>query len=361
VQAAYAVAAMVIDIAAKRPNVAMGPNRPLVLVGLLIAIVNVFLYRDRLSRLFTTPAIVTAAFALLFFVANENLNRPFAPAINLEPVGVAIFVISLAYGVVGMTVRNEAQYLAIQRELDTARQIQTTLLPREAPKISGLDVAVQYVPMAAVAGDLYDFVRLGPSRLGILIADVSGHGVPAALVASMVKLAFSTQADQAHDPAVVLTAMNRALSRQLERSFVTAIYAVIDTDRRTITHANAGHPAPMIGRANRSIEEIGEHGMMLGFTDDASYTNAETRLDAGDVVFLYTDRHRGAKSCRGVPRSTTCQPLARIHADRCRPDHPDDSRRSRALARRSLVRGRHHVRGCARRPCGAALTQLTNR
>src|SRR5262249_7863958 len=141
----------------------------------------------------------------------------------------------------------------------------------------------------AVAGDLYDFVRLGPSRLGILVADVSGHGVPAALVASMVKLAFSTQAHQAHDPAVVLTAMNRALARQLGRSFGTAIYAVIDTDRRTITHANAGHPPPMIARVHQPIEDIGGHGMMLGFTDDATYANTETRLETGDLVFLYTD------------------------------------------------------------------------
>ena len=299
VQAVYAVAAIAIDIAAKRPYMAMGPNRPLVLAGLLVAVVNVFLYRGRLSRLFTMPAIIVAAFALLFFVANENLNRPLAPAINLEPVGVAIFVSSLAYGVVGITVRNEAEYFAIQRELDTARQIQATLLPRKAPKIRGLDVAVQYVPMASVAGDLYDFVELGPSRLGILIADVSGHGVPAALVASMVKLAFSTQTDQAHDPAAVLTAMNRALSRQLERSFVTAIYAVIDTDRRTITHANAGHPPLMIARANRSIEEIDEHGMMLGFTADATYTNSETRLDAGDVMFFYTDGVTEARNRAG--------------------------------------------------------------
>jgi sigma-B regulation protein RsbU (phosphoserine phosphatase) len=289
VQAVYAVAAIAIDIAAKRPYAAMAPNRPLVLVALLVAVVNVFLYRRRLSRLFTTPAIVAGAFVLLFFVANENLNRPFAPAINLEPVGVAAFVMSLAYGVVGITVRNEAEYFAIQRELDTARQIQTSLLPRRAPRIRGLDVAVQYVPMTAVAGDLYDFVELGPSTLGILVADVSGHGVPAALVASMVKLAFSTEADHAHDPAVVLTAMNRALSRQLERSFVTAVYAVIDTDRGTMTQANAGHPPPMIARANRSIEEVGEHGMMLGFTAEATYTNSETRLDSGDVVFFYTD------------------------------------------------------------------------
>lgn len=289
VEAAYAVAAIAIDLTARRPYAAMGPNRPIVLLGLAVVVANVLLYRDRLGRLFTRPAIVIAAFALLFFVGNENLNRPLAPAVNLEPVGVLVFVIALGYGVIGSVVRSESEFLAVQRELATARQIQTSLLPREPPRVQGLDVAVQYVPMTAVAGDLYDFIALGPSRLGILVADVSGHGVPAALVASMVKLAFSSQTDRADDPAAVLTAMNRALARQLQHAFVTAVYAVIDTDRRAMRVANAGHPPVMIARADGSIEEIAEHGVMLGFTADVSYTNADTRLQNGDVLFFYTD------------------------------------------------------------------------
>jgi serine phosphatase RsbU (regulator of sigma subunit) len=121
------------------------------------------------------------------------------------------------------------------------------------------------------------------------VADVSGHGVPAALVASMVKLAFSTQNDHADNPAAVLTAMNRVLARQLTHSFVTAAYAVVDSGRGTLTVANAGHPAVMIARRNRTIEEIDDHGLMLGFMPDVCYTNVETRLAEGDVIFLYTD------------------------------------------------------------------------
>ena len=144
---------------------------------------------------------------------------------------------------------------------------------------SSLDVAARYLPMSAVAGDLYDFVRLGPSRVGILVADVSGHGVPAALVASMVKLAFSTQAEHAHDPALVIGAMNRILCHNAEGSFVTAtniaetsltvpgVSTVIDTGLRTVTVANAGHPSLLVGRATGPVEEVVERGMMLGLKD----------------------------------------------------------------------------------------------
>jgi Stage II sporulation protein E (SpoIIE) len=299
-QAVYAAVAISTDLILGRPNAAMGPNRPIVLAGLAVQALNVWFYRRRLNELFTTPMIAAGGFVLLFFVVNENLGRPFVPAaVDLEPVGVLLFVTTLAYGVVGSVFRGEAELLAVQRELKTARQIQLSLLPREPPRVRGLDVAVRYVPMTAVAGDLYDFVALGPSRMGILVADVCGHGIPAALIASMVKLAFSTQADHAHDPGRVLTMMNRVLTRQLEHGFVTAVYAVVDTDRGTITAANAGHPPLLIGRSNGSVEGIDERGLMLGFESGASYTNSEIDLRDGDLVLLYTDGVTEARNPAG--------------------------------------------------------------
>ena len=289
VQAAYAAAAIGAGLILDRPFAAMGLNNALVVIGLAVQALNALMYRRRLGQLFTTPVIVIGALALLFFVLNENLGRPIISSVNLEPVGVLVFVVALAYGVVGTVVRGEAELLAVQRELETARRIQRSLLPREAPRARGLDVAVKYLPMNAVAGDLYDFADLGPSTIGVLVADVSGHGVPAALVASMVKLAFSTQAERAHDPAQVLTAMNRLLAGQLEQTFVTAIYAVIDTGRRTMTVANAGHPPLLIGHAGGSVDEIHDHGLMLGFIPDASYTNVAIEMLEGDVILLYTD------------------------------------------------------------------------
>jgi serine phosphatase RsbU (regulator of sigma subunit) len=103
------------------------------------------------------------------------------------------------------------QLLTIQKELETARQIQLSILPSEIPKIQGLDIAARYVPMTSVAGDFYDFIVVDEKHIGILVADVSGHGMPAALIASMLKIALSTQEAHAADPAQVLWGLNHAL------------------------------------------------------------------------------------------------------------------------------------------------------
>jgi serine phosphatase RsbU (regulator of sigma subunit) len=165
----------------------------------------------------------------------------------------------------------------------------------------GLDVAVRYVPMAAVAGDLYDFVEIGPSSLGILVADVMGHGIPAAMVASMVKLAFSVQTASVRDPAAVLTAMNQILCRHLERSYVTAVYAVLDTEARRVTVATAGHPPPLVQRGGEagSLAET-EHGLILGFLPDARYTNTCVEpFVAGDRILFYSDGVIEARNATG--------------------------------------------------------------
>ena len=230
---------------------------------------------------------------------NENVGRPVGYSINLEPVGVFIFVVCLGYSVVSTVFRREATLVAVERELETARKIQTSLLPRELPKVPGLDLAARYLPMTAVAGDLYDVIELGPSRAGVLVADVAGHGVPAALVASMVKLAFSTQADDAHDPARVLSAINRILCRHVGGTFATAIYAVFDTGTRTIQVANAGHPPLLLGRADHRVIQSDEHGLMLGVMPDAVYTSSQLDLHDGDCVLLYTDGIPETQNPRG--------------------------------------------------------------
>lgn len=297
-QAAYAIAATIVDLLT-RPFVAMPANSPIVLLAAPVALANVWLYRERLPPLFRSRAVGIAAAALLLFMINENLGRPIEPAVNTEPIGILLFVTALGYAVVGTVLRGEAELAAVQRELATARQIQESLLPRDAPRVRGIDVAVRYRPMTAVAGDLYDFVGLGPSRLGILVADVAGHGVPAALVASMVKLAFSTHAQDAGDPAAVLAAMNRVLCRHVERSFVTAVYAVVDTERATLTVANAGHPSLLVGRRDGRVDEVDERGLVLGFLDPTPYASRELPLSPGDRILMYTDGVSEAQNPRG--------------------------------------------------------------
>jgi len=287
--AIYAIGAIAIDIALRRPGAAMAPNSVLVLAGLIVWLGNLWLYRQRLSPLFKTPVIAVGATVLVLFVINQNVGRPLLPSTNVEPVGVFAFLICLGYAVIGSVFSHEAELVAVNRELDMARQIQLALLPREPPQLRHVELAVRYLPMAAVAGDLYDFAVLGPQQVGVLIADVSGHGIPAALVASMVKVAFSSQSAHVDDPAIVLTGMNRVLCGHLERSFVTAIYAVIDADRRTIRYANAGHPPFLIGRAGMRVDSAGEHGCMLGVFPEATYTNGHVEAGPGDCVLLYTD------------------------------------------------------------------------
>jgi phosphoserine phosphatase RsbU/P len=287
---AFAVVASAIELASGAPKAAATANSWFVLAALSIGLVNIVDARRTRTPL-RDPMVMVGGVVLALFVVNENVRGILAPRANIEPVGVLIFVLCLGYAVGRSVIRAEAEMAGVQRELERARDIQSSLLPRQVPSPAGLEVAVRYVPMTAVAGDLYDFVQIQPSALGILVADVMGHGIPAALVASMVKLAFSVQAEHARDPARVLVEMNRILYGQLDQSYVTAVYAVVDTEERTITIANAGHPPPLVHRrGNGATQAAGDHGLLLGFVPDAQYTN--TRLGTfgvGDRLLLYSD------------------------------------------------------------------------
>ena len=151
-------------------------------------------------------------------------------------------------------------------------------------------MAVKYVPMTSVAGDFYDFITVDKTQLGILIADVTGHGVPAALVASMLKVGVLSQASSLSDPAAVLTGLNQILCKQLTGKFVTAGYLLIDPDEKTALYSGAAHPPLLLWRATeKTVIEHEENGLLLGFRPDEKYTNIRFKLASGDRIFLYTD------------------------------------------------------------------------
>lgn len=182
------------------------------------------------------------------------------------------------------------QLQAIRRELETARQIQLSILPSEIPNIGGLDIAARYIPMSEVAGDFYDYLLIDDKRIGLLVADVSGHGMPAALIASMLKIALAAQAPHATDPARVLAGLNQALCGKFQDHFVTAAYALIDTEKKTLIYAGAGHPPLLLregstGKARR----IFENGLFLGIFPEAAYSAMEVPFQEGDWVLAYTD------------------------------------------------------------------------
>jgi serine phosphatase RsbU (regulator of sigma subunit) len=182
------------------------------------------------------------------------------------------------------------QLIAINSELEMARKIQLAILPHATPKIMGLEIAARFVPMGSVAGDFYDFLVVDEKHVGILIADATGHGLPAALIASMLQMALAAQFAQASQPARVLAGLNQALCGKFTTHFVTAAYIFLDMELGAMKYAGAGHPPLLLWRASTGkTAELEENGMVLGLFGDATYDEIEVTMEPGDRVVLYTD------------------------------------------------------------------------
>jgi serine phosphatase RsbU (regulator of sigma subunit) len=221
--------------------------------------------------------------------AVDYIHKPFSPAVVKARVQTHLVLR-------GIQQQLAQQLLAIQKELETARQIQQSILPESVPQIAGLDIAARYIPMAAVAGDYYDFIVLDNKRVGILVADVSGHGMPAALIASMLKIALAAQVDHAADPARVLQGLNQALCGKFRHHYVTAAYAFVDMEKSTLTYAAAGHPPLLLwGGTSTGVRDISENGLFLGRFDFATYSSVDIPLVPEHWALLYTD---------GIPETT---------------------------------------------------------
>jgi phosphoserine phosphatase RsbU/P len=236
-----------------------------------------------------------AIFALFAIATNLQDLKVFPRFRNIEPIGFLIFVCCLGYVAALRTLAKEERLLEINKELQIANEIQSSILPREVPRLAGLDIAARYVPMSAVAGDFYDFLVLDERHIGILVADVTGHGVPAALIASMLKVAFAGQTAHADDPAAVLAGLNRALCGKFEEHFVTAAYVFVDLENLVLRYAGAGHPPLLLasrgdGHARKTgSREVEANGLMLGLFPEATYSSLEMQIDPGDRIVLYTD------------------------------------------------------------------------
>ncbi len=221
--------------------------------------------------------------------AVDYIHKPFSPAVVKARVQTHLVLR-------GIREQLAQQLLAIQKELETAREIQMSILPSSIPQMAGLDIAARYVPMTSVAGDFYDFIVVDDKHLGILVADVSGHGMPAALIASMLKIALAAEVPHADDPAQVLLGLNQALCGKFQHHFVTAAYLFVDMLKGTLTYAGAGHPPLMLwGRSSEVVREVEENGLFLGKFPWATYSSRELPFKAGDWCLLYTD---------GIPETT---------------------------------------------------------
>jgi serine phosphatase RsbU (regulator of sigma subunit) len=207
-----------------------------------------------------------------------------------EAIGLLVFLCCLGDVVVHRVLGDQKQLVGYRQELETARSIQANILPKAIPRTKGLEIAVRYVPMSEVAGDFYDFLPVNERAVGILVADVSGHGVPAALIASMVKVAFSAQEERSKDASQVISDMNRILCGKMKSQFVTAGYIYVDPHEDNLIYSTAGHPPLLIWRkAQRMVQEIRLNGMLMGHVPDAKYVDTKIDIEPGDRIVLYTD------------------------------------------------------------------------
>lgn len=237
-------------------------------------------------------------FVFVLMALWDNVMGESAGWFRVEPYGFAVLLGSLGYVAARRMLRRDQQLGEIQKELEVARNIQMSILPGEFPASATFRVAAKYVPMTAVAGDLYDFLTTDKGHAGLLIADVSGHGVPAALIASMVKMAATAQREQVEHPARLLAGMNKALCGNTQGQFVTAAYVYLDAQAREMRYAAAGHPAMLLLRVGE-VMEIAQNGLLLAATDKAEYVERTMTLKPGDRLLLYTDGLLEAKDRAG--------------------------------------------------------------
>jgi len=185
---------------------------------------------------------------------------------------------------------NERRLSMIENELAIARQLQFSILPTTKPELCKLRIAASYEPMTAVAGDFYEFLTLDEHRIGFLVTDVSGHGVPAALIASMIKVAAQSVASQAANPPELLRQLREVLSGQLRGHFVSAAYLWIDTETGKARYSAAGHPPLLYWcAADSSLARITSNGTLFGVPFETEYPVRELTCSPGDRFLLYTD------------------------------------------------------------------------
>ena len=179
----------------------------------------------------------------------------------------------------------------IERELEVARSIQQASLPREVPTLEGWQISPYYRPAREVGGDFYDFLELKDGRLGLVVGDATGKGVPAALVMSTTcgMLQAVSQASDPSSPGEVLQQVNEALSARIPANmFVTCFYATLDPKSASLRYANAGHDLPYLWQGGEA-EELRARGMPLGLMPGMGYEEKEVTLQAGEAVLFYSD------------------------------------------------------------------------
>jgi len=182
----------------------------------------------------------------------------------------------------------------LHQELFLARKLQENILPQQLPEVNGISFVAHYLPAMEIGGDFYDIMPLAQKRIAILLADVTGHGIQAALSTTLLKLAFRNFQNREVSPANILTGMNKDLHKVLpKKTFAAALVLIVDTERAHCTIVNGGIPYPAIlKRSDNKVEQLPVNGMVLGAISQKHYIPGDPVdfvLQKGDCLFLYTD------------------------------------------------------------------------
>jgi serine phosphatase RsbU (regulator of sigma subunit) len=181
---------------------------------------------------------------------------------------------------------------SIEQELRVARSIQRASLPEAVPTLEDWEISPRYQPAREVGGDFYDFHFLSEGKLGLVVGDATGKGVPAALVMSTTcgMLQLAAQELDSSSPGEVLSRVNETLFARIPANmFVTCFYCILDPESARLSYANAGHDLPYVRRGSGDAEELRARGMPLGLMPGMSYEEKETILEAGEAALLYSD------------------------------------------------------------------------
>jgi serine phosphatase RsbU (regulator of sigma subunit)/predicted ester cyclase len=208
--------------------------------------------------------------------------------------------------------KEERERERIEQELLVAQRIQQASLPKDVPTLEGWQISPFYQPAWEVGGDFYDFFELDEGRLGLVVGDATGKGVPAALVAEATSnmLRALAQGLVSSSPGEVLERVNETLLARIPPNmFVTCFYAILDPESASLSYANAGHDLPYVRRHGGDCEELRARGMPLGLMPGMGYEEKEVTLQAGEAALLYSDglveAHDSDGEMFGFPRLRT--------------------------------------------------------
>src|SRR5204862_7585155 len=183
----------------------------------------------------------------------------------------------------------------LETQLEVARQVQLQLLPGRDPQIEGYGISAYNFPTEEVSGDYYEWVRIYDDQIGIVIADVSGKGVPAALLMAFLRASLRAATHIGYAPHISMSKVNYLLWESIERNqFVTAFYGILDATNRTLAYANAGHNPPLLLNADGSACFLTQGAVPLGMFRATRYYEYYLNIEPGQLLELYPDRHTEA-------------------------------------------------------------------